>query len=284
MNQIRFRQIARLEKRASPYIKQREGIGQQLEELRRGAVAQATVLAFVMRYGNPQIGAPLSEACRRVAESEAWKACCEKFPICTYYRKDYLFKPYSSDNVSLVGDPLRHVLLFTLPGADEKDKLNRVFKSAPPWLIWFTFADYTAKLLDLNLPDLSTVTGFERSKDIFHRWWGLPESAFECRPWPDGTDREPLVRTDLSLLGLGTRQDAPITNRERKRALANSARSNPSQRIDWPGLISGKWLQLDFEDGISLLRKGGHFDGEERRHPEFCGIDATRRRGTSDGY
>jgi hypothetical protein len=109
-------------------------------------------------------------------------------------------------------------------------------------------------LLDLNLPDLSTVTGFERSKDIFHCWWGLPESAFECRPWPDGTDGEPLARTDLSLLGLGTRQDAPITNRERKRALANSARSNPNQRIEWPGLIPEEWLQLDFEGGITLRR------------------------------
>jgi hypothetical protein len=189
MNQIRFRQIARLEKRALPYIKQRDGIAQQLRNLHRGAVAHAAVLAFVMRYGNPQMGEPLSEACRRVAESEAWKACCEKFPICTYYRKEDLFAPYSRDNVSLVGDPLRHVLLSTLPGADEKDKLARVFKSAPPWLIWFTFADFTAKLLDLNLPDLSTVTSFERSTDIFHRWWGLPESAFECRPWLDGTGR-----------------------------------------------------------------------------------------------
>lgn len=255
MNQIRSRQIARLEKRALPYIKQREGIAQQLRKLHRGAVAHAAVLAFVMRYGNLQIGEPLSEACQRVAESEAWKACCKKFPICAYHREDYLFAPYSRDNVSLIiGDPLRHVLLSTLPGADEKDKLNRVFKSAPPWLIWFTFADYTAKLLDLNLPDLSTVTGFERSKDIFHCWWGLPESAFECRPWPDGTDGEPLARTDLSLLGLGTRQDAPITNRERKRALANSARSNPNQRIEWPGLIPEEWLQLDFEGGITLRR------------------------------
>jgi hypothetical protein len=53
MNQIRFRQIARLEKRALPYIKQREGIAQQLQKLRRGAVAHAAVLAFVMRDGNP---------------------------------------------------------------------------------------------------------------------------------------------------------------------------------------------------------------------------------------
>jgi hypothetical protein len=282
MSQIRFRQIARLEKRAVPYIQQRQGLAQQLRNLHRGAVAHAAVLAFVMRYGNPQIGEPLSEACRRVTASETWKTCCEKFPICRYHRNENLFEPYSRDRVFSVGDPLRHVLVSTLPGADEKDKLNRVFKSAPPWLMWFTFADYTAKLLDLNLPDLSTVTGFERSKTVFHRWWGLPESAFECRLWPDGTEREPLVRTDLSLLGLGTRQDAPLTNRERRRALANSARSNPSQQIEWPGLISEERLRLDFQEAITLLRKAGHFGGEEKRHSEFCGIDVTRSRRNSD--
>jgi len=282
MNQIRFRQIARLEKRAVPHIKRREGLAKQLRNLHRGAVAHAAVLAFVMRYGNPQMGEPLSEACRRVTESEAWKACCEKFPVCTWYRRNYSFKPHSRDNVCLIGDSLRHILLATLPGADEKDKLNRVFKSAPPWLIWFTFADYTAKLLDLKLPDLSTVTGFERSKDIFHRWWGLPESAFECRPWPDGTDGEPLVGTDLSLLGLRTGQDAPITNRERKRALANSARSSVTHQIGWPHLVSEEWLQLDFETGLARLREAGHFGGEVKRHPEFCGIDVTRRRGSID--
>jgi len=279
MNQIRSRQIARLEKRALPYIKQRDRIAQQLQKLRDGAVAHATLLAFVMRYGNPQMGEPLSEACRRVAESEAWKACCEKFPKnCKDFNDESLFEPYDRDKVSLFGNPLRHVFLSTLPGADEKDKLNRVFESAPPWLIWFTFADYTAKLLDLNLPDLSTVTGCERSKNIFHGWWGLPESAFECRPWPHGTDREPLIRTDLSLLGLETGQDTPITNRERKRALANSARSDRSHDLDWPELLSVEWLQLDFSTGIALLRREGYFGGEERRHPEFCGTDVTRRR------
>jgi hypothetical protein len=177
-----------------------------------------------------------------------------------------------------MGDRLRHILLATFPGADEKDKLNRVFESAPPWLIWFTFADYTAKLLDLNLPDLSSVSGFERSKKIFHGWWALPESAFECRPWPDGLDGEPLARTDLSLLGLETKLDAPITNRQRKRALANSAGSSLSRQIDWPGLLSKEWLQLDFETKLARWRRAGYFGGDGSRHPEFCDIDVRHRR------
>jgi hypothetical protein len=276
MNQIRSRQIARLEKRALPHIKQREGIDQQWQHICHGAVAHATVLAFLIRYGNPQMDEPLSEACRRVAESEAWKACCEKFPEACRRYDEYPFEPYNRDRVFLIGDPLRHVLMSSFPGADEKEKLNRVFKSAPPWLIWFTFADYTAKLLDLSLPDLSNVSGFERSKKIFHNWWGLPESAFECRPWPHGTDGEPLARTDLSLLRSETGQDAP--NRERKRALANSAKSNLSRQIDWPHLSSAEWLQLDWETKRALLARSGHSAfTQDVRHPEFCGIDIWSR-------
>ena len=124
------------------------------------------------------------------------------------------------------------------------------------------------EITGLSLPDLSTVRRFERSKQIFHAWWGLPQSAYECRPWPDGTEREPLVRTDLSLLGLGTHQDAPITNRERKRALANSARSNPGQQIEWPGLISEKRLQLDFRTELSLSQSRTFW----RRRGETSGI------------
>jgi len=267
MNQTRFRQIARLEKRPVAYTNQREAIAQHLQKLRNGAVAHAAVLAFVMRYGNPQIGEPLSEACRRVTESEACKAS---------------FEPYSRDSVILMGHPLRHILLATFPGADEKDKLNCVFKSAPPWLIWFTFADYTAKLLDLNLPDLSSVSGFERSKKIFHGWWALPESAFECRPWPDGADGEPLARTDLSLLGLETKLDAPITNRQRKRARANFARSSLSHQIAWPALLPKEWLPLDFDTLLARLRKAGYFGGDGSRHPEFGDIGVTHPRPRRD--
>ena len=67
MNQIRFRQIARLEKRAVPHIKQREGMAQQLQNLHRGAVAHAAVLAFVLRY--MEIRKSANHCRRRVDES-----------------------------------------------------------------------------------------------------------------------------------------------------------------------------------------------------------------------
>jgi hypothetical protein len=164
MNQVRFRQIARLEKRALPYIKQREGIAQQLRNLHRGAVAHATVLALLVRYGNPQLGEPLSSAGGRVAKSEFWGLFCQKFPPDrTILPDDFEHSfPFTRDQVTIIGDQLRHVSIATFPGADEKEKLNRVLRSAPPWLLWFTFADYSAKLLGLSLPDLSTVSGFEQ--------------------------------------------------------------------------------------------------------------------------
>ena len=113
---------------------------------------------------------------------------------------------------------------------------------------------------------------------MFHGWWALPEGAFECRSWPDGAEGEPLARTDLTLLGLETKLDAPITNRQRKRVLANSARSSLSHQIAWPGLLSKEWLKLDFETKLARLRRAGYFGGDGSRHPEFCDIGHPRPR------
>jgi len=255
MNQIRSRKITRLEKR----VPQSERIERQWQEIRRGAVAHATVLALLVRYGNPRLGEPLSCAGGRVAKSEFWGLFCQKFPPDrTIYPADFEHSfPFTRDQVLIIGDQLRHVTIATFPGADEKEKLNRVLRSAPPWLLWFTFADYSAKLLGLDLPDLSPVTGFERSKSIFHGWWGLPPSAYECRPWPHGIEGEALARTDLSLFELETGQEMPVTKRERTRALARASRSNPSRKADWPRLISAAYLRLDYRTQLALLAESG---------------------------
>jgi hypothetical protein len=273
MNQIRSRQIARLEKRAVPYIKQREGIAEQWQKLRRGAVAHATVLALLVRYGNPRLGEPLSSAGGRVAKSEFWGLFCQKFPPDrTIYPDDFEYSfPFTRDRVTIIGDELRHVSIATFPGADEKEKLNLVLQSAPQWLLWFTFADYSAKLLGLSLPDLSIVSRFERSNEIFQGWWGLPQSAYECHPWPHGIDGEALARTDLSLFELETGQEMPVTKRERTRALAHPSRSNLGRKVKWPTLISAERLRLDFRTGLALLGRAGI--------PEFAGHGQAPTRG-----
>ena len=163
---------------------------------------------------------------------------------------------YAGDNVTLIGRCLRHTIISTFPGADEKHKVDAVFAAAPPWLIWFTFADYTAKLLDLRLPDLSSVTGFARSKAAFDRLWDLPEGPFEQRPWPDGPDNEPLARTDLSLLGPPVLPENQMTCRERKRAQATYLRHPIDHTGEWPRLFSIEYLNADFATRNSLMAKG----------------------------
>ena len=139
----------------------------------------------------------------------------------------------------VIGAYLRHELIARFSGATEKEKLEQVFASAPPWLIWFTFADYTAELLGLSLPDLSSVAGCARSKADFDNWYGLPSGAFIPRPWPNGPNNEPLARTDLNLLRPATERPInPKTRREHRRAHAIYMKT-PSAKIseDWPDLI-----------------------------------------------
>jgi hypothetical protein len=137
---------------------------------------------------------------------------------------------------------LRHVIIATYSGADEKQKLEATFALAPPWLLWFTFADYTTELLNLAIPDLAKVTRSMRSKVNFQIWWGLPDGALERAPWPRGCGEEPLARTDLNLLR-STIEGAnrQMTRREliRKRAaVMKSARGGCQE--EWPALIPSR--------------------------------------------
>jgi hypothetical protein len=258
MSQARFRQIARLERLARPYLNQRQHIEKEWQKILWAVAAHAAILAFLLRYGDPKMGEPLSDACQRFHDSSAWKECCERFPVSLLDRKkEYSFEPYNRDRVFTVGTPLRHAVISNFPGADEKEKLNAVFSTAPPWLIWFTFGDYTAKLLGLTLPNLSDMIGFERSN--FDIWWGLPTGAFECRPWPYGPDLELLARTDLALLQPS--MESPVAHkslRERRLEPALDLRSPAlTHQSDWPHLPAPELLEMSFSERLAYLRRHG---------------------------
>jgi hypothetical protein len=141
-------------------------------------------------------------------------------------------------------------LYLHIAGADEKEKLEATFALAPPWLLWFTFADYTAKLLNLAIPDLSQVTGIMRPKANFDLRWGLPTGAFERLPWPHGSESEPLARTDLNLLR-PTSEDATrqMTRREQMRERAALQKFQFDERQEaWPPLIPMEYLKLSRSD------------------------------------
>jgi hypothetical protein len=269
MSQTRFRRIARLEKLARPYIQRKQQIEKEWQSIPNHAAEHAAVLAFVIRYGDPKIGEPLSCAWERFINTHVWKEYCDKWEamelehlgdewkkkhgdktppgnLSFFISRAYQGSPYDRNGVFLRGMYLRRELIARFSGATEKEKLEQVFASAPPWLIWFTFADYTAELLGLSLPDLSSVAGFARSKADFDNWYGLPSGAFVPRPWPHGPNDEPLARTDLNLLRPATeRLINPTTRREQTRAHANFMKSRSAKTSkDWPDLIPLELLTL----------------------------------------
>jgi hypothetical protein len=269
MNQNLFRRIARLETLAKPYLEARQRAEEQCEKAFQEAAGHAAILAFLIRYGNPIIGEPLSRACQRVSESPAWTKFSEEFQHSLLPSDaQYPFKPYNEpynepysgpfkrDRAFLIGAPLRHAVISNFAGADEKEKLDAVFASAPPWLIWFAFADYTAKLLSLTLPDLSRETHFARSQENLELWPGLPSGAFEPSRWANGPENEPLAHTDLSLLRPAPQlPDSPMTPREQKRARATYMRSHPIRRTDsWPFLFKAEFFKLPFDRRGEWLR------------------------------
>jgi hypothetical protein len=98
-----------------------------------------------------KISSRLARGVRRVTESDGWKEYEEIIPPqMTLIDYKELFAPHDRGQVVEIGEVLRHLFVSRLPGRTEKEKLNSIFRTAPPWLIWFTFADYTAAVLDLN--------------------------------------------------------------------------------------------------------------------------------------
>jgi hypothetical protein len=279
MSRARFRQIARLEKLAQPYIRRNQQIEQEWQLIPLYAASHAAVLAFIIRYGDPEIGEPLSCAWERFINGPVWNECCNRWEAMALEQlgdewKEYgdetaprnrlarpsrsyrVVSPYGRDGVWLIGSYLRHELIASFPGVTEKKKLEGVFASAPPWLIWFTFADYTAELLDLSLPNLSSIADFARSKADFDNWCGLPSGAFVRRGWPHGPDNEPLARTDLNLLRPATQRPiiiSPTTRREHNRAHAIDMNS-VKPTAGWPDLILLEYLTMPVKKQVNQMQ------------------------------
>jgi hypothetical protein len=256
MSAMRMRQLRRLERLAQPYLKWQQRAEEQWQNTIDGAASHAAVLAFLFRYGDPKIGQPLSSACERISECPVWKELCDDFPVWLNQGGTYEFNPHSREAVSLIGLPMRHAVNFHFRGRNEKEKLKSVFASAPHWLIWFTFGDYTAKLLNLPLPDLSDMTAIARGEDDFHLWWGLPRGAFRHHRWSNGPQNEPLARTNLNLLRpdtpTGDRQTSP---RQLRREQAARERSDHIEHdSDWPVLLSADYLKLSARELMALTR------------------------------
>lgn len=212
MSQTRFRQIARLESQARLYIKRRqEQRNVMRESTRRFAFEHVAALALLILYGDPKIDEPLPNAWQRCLNSKAWKACREKHPDFAEYGRDDEGSPFKPLGIYFTARYFRKYFIPELPGSDEIEKLNAVFKTAPPWFLWFTHADVYGAAFGLKIPDLSSVRRFAREGIVMDR---LPEGPFECHPLPTGVE-DKFYNSSRE----GSALYDNLTPRERKRAL-----------------------------------------------------------------
>ena len=212
MTQTRLRQVARLEKLVRPYLERKQEQHSYMVGYMRGlAFRKLASLALLILYGNPRIDQSLSTAWHRCCESAAWKSCLRRhldlggpgrYEDCT---------PFTRLGEMEITAFFSEYFLPDLRGADKRSKLNSIFETAPPWLLWFTYGDVYARVFGVKTPDLSSVNRFMRGDSL---WSELPQGPFECRPFPDGAYDELTTRHESV-----EDKTADMTPRERKRAL-----------------------------------------------------------------
>jgi hypothetical protein len=228
LTRSRTQRVARLERLAPRYFEILERLQAAAgDKLANQAVIHLTNLAVLSHFGNPTVGEPLSTA---------WERC----DLGPWKRTDFPtpFDPWAARFVSSM---TREVFIPKLPGPDEKERIQLIIASAPPWLVWFTYGDVTADVLGLKVPDLSDMRKFARSASTLRRLPALPSGPFKYRPWPDGSDDEPITAEELALL---RKELAGITEqmtpRERRRAMKLYVQLGPIEPRDksrpWPSL------------------------------------------------
>jgi hypothetical protein len=176
--------MAELRRLAKPLLADAERARNQrefelLDRAKSDAHAHAAHFSLIAAFGRPDIAEPLSEAWLRCRNSDA--------PGLSALKDAPYLTPFD-DTLSLrvIADLFTRDVLPHLPGADEKEKFNRIFETAPPWLIRFTDAHWTALLLDLKLPNISEVRRYKRTRNYFiEKWPLLPSGVFEGVRWTD---------------------------------------------------------------------------------------------------
>jgi hypothetical protein len=135
----KLRRLAQLEKLVAPYL-ERVKIEEEQQRTRESGLAfyHAIKLGALVLHGDPKLDEPLEAA---------WERCLAKFEA---ERAGPLGKPLLSDALYLA-DPV----LEELQGDTRPEKLQHLFDIAPPWLIKFTGADFTAHVLGIKCRDLS---------------------------------------------------------------------------------------------------------------------------------
>jgi hypothetical protein len=212
MGQIR--RVTRLENLARAYLKRRqESDSKTLEFILKNAFIRVANLSALILYGEPKMDEPLSLAWKRCLQSHEWGSRREKHGGWDEYGRDDCGDPFVDYGAMRIAEYFRNYFIPDLPGEDEIEKFSKIFEMAPPWLLWFTYGDISARTLGIKLPDLSGVNRFVRGE---YTLCELPEGPFECHLLPDGISDQFAVSSHRKRLEDELKD---MTPRERKRTI-----------------------------------------------------------------
>jgi hypothetical protein len=188
MRNSKYRRLDRLELLASAYIEEQKRRDEATEAwLRASATEHAVRLAAVVHHGQPSIDEPLSAASERALD-----ALVGDRPV---LRESFRAAPKDKDLAAY----LHSLILRQLQGGTEAEKLQHGLDRAPPWLLVFTVAAWTASILELKLPPLgeAPMCGVGAAKEALDKWPYLPECRFDTGGHPpscfEGLDIEDLL-------------------------------------------------------------------------------------------
>jgi hypothetical protein len=180
-------------------------------EVEQKAKIHAVNFAAVVLYGDPKYDEPLSKAWSQCVQSDIWR----HLPQPAILPPPPPFDRFIATHLAAY---LYEKWVPTLDGANDKEKFDPVFATAPPWLIWFTQADWTAQLLQFELPDLSEIKKYARPIKLLQIWPCLPQGKFDlCH---GKNDRAHLDISFRDIEFYKERRDVPeelMTRLERKR-------------------------------------------------------------------
>lgn len=185
-----FRTVSRLEYKSKFYVRtlERERASKERTAREYGKLIIMNV-AVLLLYGRPQRCESLSAAWERCKASAGWQAYVRKYRS-PDGNHDFNASPFCDPHQ--IAQFFEQQILPDLPGRTQKEKLDAVFSEAPPWLLWFTYADVFAQIFDITMPDVSSMDTVPRKP--YAIIMGLPPGPFESRPGRVIPERRPLNR------------------------------------------------------------------------------------------
>jgi len=168
----RIRNVEKLVSKAEKFLRldeRKQARAQFREDMRARARLHATAVAAIVLYGQPRIDEPLIRAWGRTLRHH-------RIIVKNEYGREYKYEHKHEDRYKNHERELEiaHAKLFPaiMKGANETKKFSRIFRTAPVWLLEFTWMRADAEYLKFDLPEMS-------DKQV----WG-EEGLRDCLRWP----------------------------------------------------------------------------------------------------